>query len=126
MNSGGDERPYTDMNRPEQALQRAVVQHLAWRTRPDVLWFHIPNGGLRSKAEAAIMKGLGTKPGVADLAFVLPGGRAAFLELKSGKGVLSEAQKAFRQSCIAAGAGWAMARNIDEALSVLDAWKLLR
>jgi len=37
----------------------------------------------------AILSGMGVKPGVADLALVLPGGRPGFLELKSRKGRLS-------------------------------------
>jgi hypothetical protein len=46
---------------------------------------------------------MGVRPGVADFAPVLPGGRSAFLELKSAKGRLSPAQREFRAACLAAG-----------------------
>jgi len=41
---------------PEAALQRSVIQHLTWRARPGVFAFHVPNGGWRSRVEAAILK----------------------------------------------------------------------
>jgi hypothetical protein len=52
-----------DMNRPEQAIHRAVVQHLRMRGVKDLYYFHVPNGGFRRKTEAAIMQGLGTRAG---------------------------------------------------------------
>jgi hypothetical protein len=45
--------------RPEDAIQRAVFQHLRARAAPGVFAFHVPNGGYRKPVEAAIMKGLG-------------------------------------------------------------------
>lgn len=114
------------MNRPEQDIQHAVTQLLAYAAVKGLIWFAIPNGGQRSKTEAAIFKGLGVKPGVADFGFVLPGGRAAFLELKSRKGRLSPAQRDFREACTAAGALWAMARTTDEAIEVLRSWGAVR
>ena len=56
--------------RPEQALQRSVVEHLQWRARPNIWWTHIPLGGARSKIEAAIFKGLGARHGTPDLLLV--------------------------------------------------------
>jgi hypothetical protein len=49
---------------------------------------------------------------------VLPGGRAAYLELKSRKGRLSSAQQEFRAACLAAGAVYEVARSTDEAIGV--------
>lgn len=114
------------MNRPEQELQRAVVELLGYAAAPGVIWYAVPNGGWRSKSEAAIFAGLGVKPGVADFALVLPGGQAAFLELKSAKGRLSPAQEAFAESCATAGALWAVARDIDEAIEALRGWGAVR
>ena len=114
------------MNRPEQELQRAVVQVLTYAAVPGLVWYAVPNGGWRSKTEAAIFAGLGVKPGVGDFAIVLPGGRAAFLELKSAKGTLSDAQLEFRAACVATGALWGMARDIDEAIEVLRSWGAVR
>ena len=38
--------------RPEQTIQRAVFEHLAWRRAPGVFAFRVPNGGWRSRTEA--------------------------------------------------------------------------
>ena len=57
---------------------------------------------------------------------VLPGGRAAFLELKSPTGSLSPAQREFRAACLAAGAVYEVARSTDEANAVLRAWGAVR
>ena len=46
----------TRRNRPEEALQRAVASYLDLALPHDAVWFHPPNGGARSKAEAGIFK----------------------------------------------------------------------
>jgi hypothetical protein len=48
---------------PEAAIQRAVFEHFAVRGADDVFAFHPANGGWRSPAEAAILKGLGVRAG---------------------------------------------------------------
>jgi hypothetical protein len=57
----------TRLNRLEQRDQRAVIQHLAWRARPGMFAFHVPNGGWRSRTEGAILKAIGTVAGVPDI-----------------------------------------------------------
>jgi hypothetical protein len=52
----------TGRPRPEQLVQRAVFDHLRLRAAPGVFAFHVPNGGYRKPIEAAIMKGLGSRP----------------------------------------------------------------
>ena len=109
---------------PEAALQRSVIQHLTWRARPGVWWTHVPLGGLRSKIEAAILRGLGTARGTPDL--LIADGKAYFLELKSADGRTSDAQRQCHEALRAAGAEVAVAHGIDEALAWLEAWNLLR
>lgn len=75
---------------PEQEIQRAVVQHIKARGVKGLVWFAIPMGGVRSKIEAAIMKGLGSRAGVSDLYF-LHNGISYFLELKRVGGRPTEA-----------------------------------
>ena len=108
---------------PEHELQKALVKELHRHCR--VYWFSIPNGGKRHIRVASKLKAEGLRPGVADLCFILPGGRAAFLELKSAKGVLSDEQKAFRDAITVSQAWWNVARSLDEAWGILAAWGCL-
>ena len=111
--------------REEDQVQRAVVQHLQYRARRGVCFFAVPNGGARSKTEAAIMKGLGVRAGVPDVVLIADG-RAYGLELKRLKGgKVSPAQIAMRAEWEAAGALYAVAAGLDAALGQLEAWGLI-
>ena len=102
-------------NRPEQATQRAVVEYLRiLENLGELTFFHVPNGGRRSKAEASIFKGLGVRAGVPDLVVLFPEGRTAFIEIKSDKGRLSAAQKAFKNTAEVLGFPFAECRGVDE------------
>ena len=79
----------------EEAEQRVLVRWLDW-FRPDVLYYHVPNGGWRTKATAGIMKATGAKPGVHDLCFPAARGswHGLYIEMKrSVGGQLTPAQK---------------------------------
>lgn len=56
--------------------------------------YHIPNGGLRGKREAANLKAAGVRSGVPDIHLPVPKGQYAglYIELKVGKGKTSENQ----------------------------------
>ena len=112
-------------NRPEERLQRAVVQWLNL-TGVDALWFAVPNQkGGRSTVEQMVLVTLGLKAGVADLCFVLRDGRAAFIELKSEGGALNQDQLAFEADCSARGIPYAVCRSIPEVQGTLDGWGVL-
>jgi hypothetical protein len=64
---------------PEDQIQRAVFEHFALRAAPGVFAFHPPNGGWRSRVEAAIFKGLGACAGVPDV-IAIKGGHTFALE----------------------------------------------
>jgi hypothetical protein len=116
----------TRRRQPEAALQRSVIAHLAWRARrPNVWWTHVPLGGLRSKVEAAILRGQGVTRGCPDL-LIIADGKAHFLELKSAAGRVTAEQHACHEALRAAGADVAVAHGIDEALAQLEQWRLLR
>jgi len=111
----------------EDGIQAALVEHLRWRLVPGVVWYAVPNGEKRDIVTASRLKKLGVRAGVADIAFVLPGGAAAYLELKAGKeGWQSPEQKQFEADVTAAGARYALARTIDDALTVLKEWGVIR
>jgi hypothetical protein len=110
---------------PEAQIQRAVVAHLKTRAVPGLVWTHCPNGGKRSKVEAAIFKGLGVRPGVSDL-LLWHRGKAYALELKVEGGRPSEAQMQFISDLNAAGGFGCIASGVDEAIRVLECWGLLK
>lgn len=101
------------MKRPEEQLQRSVVAYLKIAA-PSLLWFAIPNGGFRTKAEAGIMKAMGQRAGVADLCVICPDGTAAFIELKAAGGTLSPAQMAFREDAAASKASYMVCRSLKD------------
>ncbi len=107
---------------PEENLQRAVWQHIKLLARPDVIAFAVPNGSPKSKRTGARFKAQGLVPGIADLCFVLTDGSAAFLELKSAKGRMSPEQRSFASKCERMKVPFAVANNIDDALSILRGW----
>lgn len=109
------------MRNAESQIQAAVV---SWfRTvAPDCLIFAVPNGGLRTKAEAAKMKWTGTLAGVPDLVIVDEHGLIYFLEIKQADGYLSDVQKDFRDLCRKRGWPWAVATSINDAQRELLKW----
>ena len=98
----------------EARIQASVVDYVR-TVAPDLVIYAVPNGGLRTKAEAALLKWTGVLSGVPDLALVLPGGRSAFMEIKTPKGVLSEAQRGMRMRFIRMGVPCATVRSIEDA-----------
>jgi VRR-NUC domain len=110
---------------PEAALQRAIFQHVRLRLVPGAICFHVPNGGYRKPVEAAILKSMGTMPGIPDIV-AIKDGRTYGLELKAPGGRLTDSQKAAHEQLRAAGAEVAVADNIDAALGLLEAWQILR
>jgi hypothetical protein len=103
------------MKRPEQSLQRGVVRYLTLMENMGKLtYFHVPNGGKRSKVEAAIFKSLGVRAGVSDLVLLFPDARSAFIELKAPGGKLTDAQKRFRCKVEGLGFPFAVCDAVDE------------
>ena len=108
--------------RPEDAVQRGCCQILdgLWRAGR-LRYFHVPNGGKRTKAEAGIFSTIGVKPGVPDLVIVLTGGRALWVEVKASRGTLSDAQEDWRDALQDLGHEWHMIRDAAELWDVLPA-----
>lgn len=112
----------TQRSTPEADLQRAVVTALRFALPKTAIVHHCANevteAGPRGARRQAILVGMGVHPGFADL-MVLCDGRVLFLELKAPKGLLSPTQEAFREAVLAQGFGWALVRNLDDALGAL-------
>lgn len=108
--------------KPENALHLGVTNALRAGAPADLLWFHVPNGGRMDPRRGWWLAQMGVLPGVADLVLMREG-RVLFLELKAPKsGVQSDAQKAFEAAATEAGAEYAIARTIDEAVEIIREW----
>lgn len=107
---------------PERELHIQVVNFLRYAMPDGLPWWHTPNGEHRDPRTAAKLKAFGTRAGVPDLAFILPMGKAAFIELKASKGTLTAPQKAFRDEAQNLGAWWAECRSVAEVETVLMGW----
>ncbi len=114
------------MHREEDQLHIAIVHLLEVAAAPGVVWWHTPNGGKRSKREAARFRAMGVLAGVADFAISMPGGRFAFIEVKSRGGCLSAEQKAFLRSMEANGHQTAVVRSLADASAALTGWSAIR
>jgi VRR-NUC domain len=104
----------------EAKRQAAIVEYVRW-IADHIVIFHVPNGGLRSKPEAAKLKWMGVLAGVLDLVLVLPDGQCAFWETKTPRGQLSDDQLAFIKRLITLGHRWAVVLSIDDARRELAA-----
>jgi hypothetical protein len=107
------------MRRPEQAFQKSLVKDLAMILEPRVFFFHVPNGGWRSKVEAAILQAMGVVAGMTDLV-IFHEGRAFVMECKPPKGGrLSDDQITCHARITRAGVPVATVRTLREALAFL-------
>lgn len=88
------------------------------------LLFAVPNGGGRSKVEAAIMQGEGVTPGVSDLILLVARGGYNGLciemktEAKSSK--QSESQEAWQKLVEAQGYKYVVCRSLEQFRSVIN------
>jgi hypothetical protein len=105
----------------EARIQAAIVEWVRL-VAPGVLIFAVPNGGLRSKAEAARLKWTGVLAGVPDLVMIAPGGRAFFLETKTATGRLSDEQRDIMAVLGKLGAPFMTVTSIEDVRRAFDLW----
>lgn len=87
------------------------------------LWFHCPNGELRSKATAGRLKRMGVRPGVADFLLIGPPFATIHaLELKRRGERPEEVQLAFLEAITLAGGRSAWVDSYEQAMAVLRDW----
>ena len=116
--------PFPDQS--EDDLQVQVANYCRFAVLPSVLWCHVPNGGKRSKAEAARFKAMGVRAGWPDLQFIRADGVVHFIELKTRTGRKSEGQEAFQADCIRLGHPYVIARSLDDVIVALKGWGFIR
>lgn len=107
--------------KPEQGLHVAVAHYLDLALPDDAVAFHVPNGGTRNVIEAMTLKRMGVKAGVPDF-IILHKGWGFGIELKAGKGGLSEPQIAMHAKFGRCGVPVAVCKSVDEVQAMLDKW----
>lgn len=113
--------------RNEEDQQQALLIEWARLNQPQIpelfLLFHIGNGGYRNLLTAIKLKKAGVKPGVPDLFLAVPTEyySGLFIEMKSKRGVVSDAQKKWIESLNNAGYLAVVCRGFEEAKTeILD------
>ncbi len=104
----------------EEQLQIAAIKYLR-SLDLNLLAFHPPNGGYRTKAEGARLKRHGVLAGVSDILVLNHPGLA--IELKTSSGVLSAKQGDFGAAVSALGWTFRVCRSLAEVeAAVFDAY----
>tara|TARA_R110002167_G_scaffold348510_1_gene559882 strand:- start:1905 stop:2213 length:309 start_codon:yes stop_codon:yes gene_type:complete len=85
---------------------------------PQHVIFSVPNGGHRSKSEAAKFKATGLVAGVSDLIIIQPN-RIIFIELKLEKGKQQKTQLDFENKVKVLGFEYYVVRSLEEFKIVL-------
>jgi hypothetical protein len=114
---------------PEAAIQKAIVRGLRYLL-PSGWLIQSTSNKPRSKVAGAIEKGMGAIAGWPDLAVYGPACAPRelspptwFIEVKAGKGRLSEAQREVHDRLKDLGYGVGVARSLDDALALGRAWR---
>ena len=105
-----------------EARQQAAIVEWARLVMPQCIIYHVPNGGFRTKPEAARLKWMGVYPGITDLVIVDEPGFSYFMEVKGPDGVLSADQKTFRDLCLTKKWPWGIVHNVTEASALVNKW----
>jgi hypothetical protein len=106
----------------EDKIQQEIIMYYRntfQRVYKDCLIFSIPNGGLRDKRTAMLMKSTGLLSGAADLV-VIYFGTLVFVELKTETGIQSAEQKAFELRVNQCGYPYYLIRSLDQFKQALS------
>ena len=98
--------------------QKAFIQ---WLQLKHIPYFAIPNGGKRTRWQAAQAKQEGMVAGAPDIAVILPDGLTLWIEMKRRKGgQISPAQKAFGQTLLDNGHHYRVCRGWEDAMEFVS------
>jgi hypothetical protein len=117
---------------PESDLQRSVAQYLWAALPPSVLWTSIDHSG-PGRVRNAMLQARGVKAGVSDILICWQSGvdpkgtwcdyaAVGWIELKSGKGVISSTQVAWANQAQEFGHRFALCRSVDDVARALKEW----
>lgn len=106
----------------EQQIKHSIGDYLSYLRRRDVLDFWFTHSVGQYDAKRRVWRSRNSKYdrlGIADISGVLKGGKAIFIEVKTKRGVQSEDQKLFEQSCKLFGAIYILARSVKDVEDAL-------
>ena len=111
--------------RSEDTEQINVVQWAEWNAGkyPELKWLHhVPNGGSRNRVEAAKLKEMGVKAGVADLFLPCPKGIycGLYIEMKYGSNRHTDKQKEFLADMAENGYFVVTCYSADDAIKAME------
>ena len=88
------------------------------------LLFAVPNGGLRGKREAAIMKAEGMTAGVSDMILLISkkGYASLCIEFKTAKGRQSQSQKEWQRIAEMHGNKYVIVRSFEDFVKAITAY----
>lgn len=107
----------------ESKIQSAIMDYLDAALPSTYRAIHI-NNTPRSAIHGAILKRMGLRRGVPDIAIIRDGGAVAFIEVKGPKGRLSEPQEEWRDWCNKNSIPWALCRGIGDVQAALLDWNV--
>lgn len=113
------------MSRVEDQIQEAIFDHYLTRGGDGVFAFSVPNAGKRSFAGASSLKKTGLTPGVPDTIWIKEG-QAFALEVKTGKGKISDDQAEVIEEMESCGTICHVAFGLDDAIRWLESNRLLK
>lgn len=115
-----NQQPHTSED-SEQAVIFEWAQYSLARFPALALMFHIPNGGKRSKVEAARFKAQGVKAGVPDIFLPAPRGKyhGLFIELKAEGGRASREQEGYIKALTQQGYYCALCFGATNAINLI-------
>ena len=106
---------------PEHDLQTRCVIWFHYRfphLKP--LFFSVPNGGYRNKAEAARLKAEGANAGVSDLILQLPAGKWSSLNIEMKAGSSQREEQKVYQTCVQASGGrYELCRSYEQFVDLV-------
>jgi len=108
--------------RSETSIHMEIEKFLRVAWPSHLPYSHFPAGERRDARTGGKLKRMGLKPGWPDFQFSLPGGRMAFIELKTPIGEPSDEQIEVRLKLIAQGHGYAVCRSLDDVDATLARW----
>lgn len=113
------------MRNEESRIQQACVRWFRYQYPQYArLLFAVPNGGARSAATAAILKGEGVVSGVADILLLVPNSKhhGLCIEMKTRIGRQSDNQKTWQAEVERQGYKYIVCRNVDSFIEDVRAY----